>query len=157
MSNQRGAVALTDDEVQDLLAEEMKVQVATIGADGVPHLSTLFYEVIDGKIAFWTYGKSQKIVNIRRDDRVSVLVEGGTAYEELRGVSITGRARLVEDYDDIKTIGSTVVTRMAGGVDLGELGDQIVSKQATKRVGVVIEPDHVASWDHRKMQALPGQ
>lgn len=157
MSNQRGAVALTEDEVQDLLAEEMKVQVATIGADGVPHLSTLFYEVIDGKIAFWTYGKSQKIVNIRRDDRVSALVEGGTEYMELRGVSITGRARLVEDYDEIKAIGSLVATRMAGGVDLGEFGDQIVSKQATKRVGVIIEPDHVASWDHRKMQALPGQ
>ena len=157
MSNQRGAVALSEDEVKALLEEEIKVQVATIGADGVPHLSTLFYAVIDGRIAFWTYGKSQKIVNIRRDDRVSVLVEGGSAYEELRGVSITGRARLVEAYDDIVAIGSTVVTRMAGGVDLGELGDQIVAKQATKRVGVVIEPDHVASWDHRKMQARPGQ
>lgn len=157
MSNQRGAVALTEDEVRALLDEEIKVQVATIGADGVPHLSTLFYAVLDGKIAFWTYGKSQKVVNIRRDDRVSVLVEGGTAYEELRGVSITGRARLIETYDDIVAIGSAVVTRMAGGVDLGELGDQIVAKQATKRVGVVIEADHVASWDHRKMQALPGQ
>jgi nitroimidazol reductase NimA-like FMN-containing flavoprotein (pyridoxamine 5'-phosphate oxidase superfamily) len=157
MSNQRGAVALSDDEVQTLLGEEIKVQVATIGADGMPHLSTLFYVVIDGKIAFWTYGKSQKIVNLRRDSRVSVLVEGGIDYHELRGVSITGRARLVEDYDEIFALGSKVVTRMAGGVDLGELGDQIVSKQATKRVGVVIEPDHVASWDHRKMQALPGQ
>lgn len=157
MSNQRGAVALTDSEVQDLLAEEMKVQVATIGTDGVPHLTTLFYSVIDGKISFWTYGKSQKIANIRRDPRVSALVEAGAEYSELRGVSITGRARLVEDYDEIKAIGAEVVTRMAGGADLGELGDQIVSKQATKRVGVVIEPDHVASWDHRKMQALPGQ
>lgn len=157
MSSQRGAVALTDDEVQALLGEEIKVQLATIGADGVPHLSTLFYVVIDGKIAFWTYGKSQKIVNIRRDARVSALVEGGTDYFELRGVSITGRARLVEDYDEIFALGSQVATRMAGGVDLGELGDQIVSKQATKRVGVVIEPDHVASWDHRKMQAPPGQ
>lgn len=157
MSGQRAAVALTEDEVQELLGEELKVQVATIGADGVPHLSTLFYVVIDGRISFWTYGKSQKIVNIRRDDRVSVLVEGGTDYAELRGVSITGRARLVEDHHEILVIGSQVVTRMAGGVDLGELGEAIVSKQATKRVGVVIEPDHVASWDHRKMQALPGQ
>ena len=157
MSNQRGAVTLSDSEVQDLLGEEMKVQVATIGADGVPHLTTLFYVVVDGKIAFWTYGKSQKIANIRRDARVSALVEGGTDYAELRGVSITGRARLVEDYDEIKVIGSQVVTRMAGGVDLGDLGDQIVAKQAGKRVGVIIDPDHVASWDHRKMQALPGQ
>lgn len=157
MSNQRGETTLTKAEVQDLLAEEMKVQVATIGTDGAPHLTTLFYSVIDGKISFWTYGKSQKIANIRRDSRVCALVEGGLEYSQLRGVSITGRARLVEDYEEIRAIGLTVVTRMAGGVDLGDLGDQIVSKQATKRVGVVIEPERVASWDHRKMQALPGQ
>ena len=157
MSNERSTVALTEDEVTSLLKEEMKVQVATIGADGVPHLTTLFYAVIDGKVSFWTYGKSQKIANIRRDDRVSALVEAGTDYAELRGVSITGRARLVEDYDAIKKIGTVVVNRMAGGADLGELGEQIVSKQATKRIGVIIEPDKVASWDHRKMQALPGQ
>ena len=46
---------------------------------------------------------------------------------------------------------------MAGDADLGELGEQIVEQQAHKRVGIVVEPDKVASWDHRKMAALPGQ
>lgn len=152
MAAGRAAVRLSEEETRALLEENMKVQIATIGPDGAPHLSTLFY-VLDeqGRIAFWTYGRSQKIVNLRRDARISALVEDGTDYFELRGVSITGTARLIEDYDEILALGSRVAQRMAGDMDLGEFGDELVAKQAHKRVGVVVEPDKVASWDHRKM------
>ena len=157
MKSGRAAVRMTDAEIAEFLESSDKVQVATIGPDGAPHLTTLFYVLDEGKIVFWTYGSSQKVRNLRRDPRVTCLVEDGVDYFELRGVSITGRARLVEDYDEIKGIGSRVMTRMAGGADLGELGEELVSKQAHKRVGIVIEPDKVASWDHRKLGALPGQ
>ncbi|MFI5625300.1 pyridoxamine 5'-phosphate oxidase family protein [Nocardioides sp. NPDC051685] len=165
MAGSRQSVQLTDTEIEDFLDSQMKVQVATVGADGAPHLTTLFYVLVDGKIVFWTYGSSQKVRNLRRDPRVTCLVEDGQDYFELRGVSITGKARLVEDYDEIKAIGLRVMARMAGGADpstssghrLGELGEDLVSKQAHKRVGIVIEPDKVASWDHRKLGALPGQ
>lgn len=156
MSAGRAAVAMTDEELTGFLADAMKVQVATIGADGAPHLTTLFYAIDDGRLAFWTYGRSQKIRNLRRDPRVSCLVEDGEEYFELRGASITGRARLVEDHDEIRRIGAKVATRMAGGADLGELGDDLITAQARKRVAVIVEPDKVASWDHRKMTGLPG-
>ena len=150
----RDAVRLTDEEVQALLAENLKVQVASIGPDGVPHLSTLFYIVRDGRIAFWTYGKSQKIVNLRRDPRVSALVEDGVDYFELRGVSITGRAEIVRDHDEIYSLGSEVATRMVAAESfeaLGDLGRETVEKQVRKRVGVIVHPEKVATWDHRKM------
>lgn len=150
-------MALTAAEVDDFLAGQMKVQVATIGPSGAPHLSTLFYVMEQGRIGFWTYASSQKIANLRRDPRVSALVEDGEEYSELRGVSIRGTATLVEEYDEIRALGTRVMDRMSGGVDLGELGEEIVNGQARKRVGVLITPDHVASWDHRKMSALPGQ
>ncbi|MDT4858309.1 PPOX class probable F420-dependent enzyme [compost metagenome] len=154
MSTGRDKVKLSDEEVQGLLEENLKVQVAANGKDGFPHLTTLFYYVQDGKIAFWTYGRSQKIINLERDPRVTALVEDGTDYFELRGVSIEGRAEIVRDHDRILEIGKTVSVRMFG-VDsfeaLGEIGAQTVEKQATKRVGVIIHPDRVASWDHRKM------
>ncbi|MER6974869.1 pyridoxamine 5'-phosphate oxidase family protein [Nocardioides sp. NPDC000445] len=157
MAGSRQSVQLTDAEIEEFLGSQMKVQVATVGPDGAPHLTTLFYVLDEGKIVFWTYGSSQKVRNLRRDPRVTCLVEDGVDYFELRGVSITGKARLVEEYDEIKGIGLRVMTRMAGGADLGELGEDLVSKQAHKRVGIVIEPDKVASWDHRKLGALPGQ
>jgi PPOX class probable F420-dependent enzyme len=148
---------MTEAEIEEFLTANMKVQVATIGPDGIPHLTTLFYVVEDGRIAFWTYGASQKVVNLRRDPRISCLVEGGEDYFELRGVSIRGTARLIEEYDDILALGAKVARRMAGGVDLGDFGDEIVEKQARKRVGIVVEPQKVASWDHAKMRALPGE
>ncbi len=152
MSAGRAAVRLTEEETRALLEENMKVQIATIGPDGAPHLSTLFYVLDDaGRIAFWTYGRSQKIVNLRRDPRITALVEDGTDYFELRGVSIGGTATLIEDYDEVLALGSRVAKRMAGDLDLGDLGDEIVAKQARKRIGVVVVPDKVASWDHRKM------
>lgn len=157
MARGRDAVRLTDEELDDFLAAQMKVQVATVGPDGAPHLTTLFYVMDQGRVAFWTYAASQKIANLRRDPRISCLVEDGEDYFELRGVSIQGRATLVEDFDEIHALGSRVATRMAGGVDLGALGDEVVAKQARKRVGVIVEPEKVASWDHRKMSALPGQ
>lgn len=157
MAKGRSAIAMSEAEVEDFLAADMKVQVATVGPDGAPHLTTLFYVLDEGRIAFWTYGSSQKVKNLRRDPRITCLVEDGDDYFELRGVSVTGRALLVEDYDEIKALGSQITQRMAGDADLGGLGEQIVEQQARKRVGIIVEPDKVASWDHRKMSALPGQ
>ncbi len=154
MAGSRDAVRMDDDEVAAFLGTQVKVQVASLGPDGHPHLTTLFYVLDEGRIAFWTYGRSQKVRNLERDDRVSCLVEDGTEYAELRGVSIRGRAEIVRDRAEIERIGSAVVVAMTGVGsldDLGELGRAEVERQAAKRVAVVVRPDHVASWDHGKL------
>ena len=156
MASGRNAVQMSEQEIEHFLLDNMKVQIATIGPDGTPHLTTLFYVLEDGMLAFWTYGRSQKVVNLRRDPRITCLVEAGEDYFELRGVSIQGKARLVEDYEEIRALGARVARRMAGDVDLGDFGDEIVDKQARKRVGIVVEPVKVASWDHHKMAGPPG-
>jgi len=150
----RDAVKMTDDELTSFLDDNVKVQVASVGKDGAPHLTTLFYVVLDGEVAFWTYGRSQKIRNLERDPRVSCLVEDGTDYFELRGATINGAAELVRDPDRIYAIGSAVATRMVGASsfeELGDLGRTEVERQAKKRIAVIVHPDHVATWDHRKM------
>lgn len=150
----RDAVKMSDEEIRTFLDDNLKVQVASVGKDGAPHLTTLFYIVRDSKIAFWTYARSQKIRNLERDPRVSALVEDGTDYFELRGISINGTAELVRDADRIWEIGSSVAVRMVGANsmdDLGDIGREAVEKQATKRIAVVIHPDSMATWDHRKM------
>jgi PPOX class probable F420-dependent enzyme len=151
---------MSEAEVEEFLRGAMKVQVATVNPDGSPHLTTLFYVVRDGKLAFWTYGKSQKIRNLERDPRITCLVEDGVDYFELRGVSISGKATLIREYDELLELGTSVAMRMVNATDpeqLGEVGTSLVQHQALKRVGVVVEPDHVATWDHSKMTALPGE
>jgi PPOX class probable F420-dependent enzyme len=147
---------MSDEEVTAFLADQLKVQVASIGADGAPHLTTLFYVVHDGRIAFWTYASSQKVKNLDRDPRITCLVEAGTDYFELVGVSLQGTAEIVRDQERIRRIGTAVTRRMAQGADLGDLGRDIVENQVRKRVAVVVTPEKVASWDHHKMTTLPG-
>ncbi len=150
----RDAIRMDDAEVGAFLGSQLKVQVASLDREGGPHLSTLFYVMEGSRIAFWTYARSQKIRNLERDPRVSCLVEDGVAYAELRGVSIRGRAEIVREPASILRIGSAVVTAMTGAAsfeELGDLGRHEVERQARKRVVVLVEPEHVASWDHAKM------
>ena len=151
----RDAIRLDDAELADFLRANLKVQVATVGKDGTAHLTTLFYVVLDdGRIAFWTYGRSQKIRNLERDPRITCLVEDGTDYFELRGASIKGTAELVRDPEQIFDIGSSVATRMVGATsfeELGDLGALEVQRQVAKRVAVIVTPERISTWDHRKM------
>jgi len=157
MSAGRQSVHMDDAAIAEFLASKIKVQVGTLDSSGGPHLTTLYYVMHDDKITFWTYKTSQKIVNLRRDPRIACLVEDGDAYFDLRGVSVRGRARIVDDVDEIRALGTEIVTRLAGGADIGEEGRAIVDVQATKRVAVIVEPEKVASWDHGKLNAFPGQ
>lgn len=156
MARGRAAVRMDEAEVAAFLGDNMKVQVASLGADGHPHLTTLFYVVDGGRIGFWTYATSQKVANLRRDPRLSALVEAGEEYAELRGVSVRGRAVISDDLAEVSRLGGLVTDAIAGGVDLGELRDAIVADQAPKRVAIWVEPEHIASWDHRKQRGVPG-
>jgi PPOX class probable F420-dependent enzyme len=153
----REASRMTEAEAWDLVAEMRKLQVATVGPDGRPHLVTLFHVVLDGRLMFWTYAKSQKIRNLERDPRLTCLVEAGDEYAELRGVQVTGRARILRARADIAAVGRAVVHRMLG-LDPDTAPDPAVApeverevaRQAQKRVAVEVVPERVASWDHRK-------
>jgi PPOX class probable F420-dependent enzyme len=146
---QRDRVAMTAGEVAALLAASRKLQLATINPDGSPHLVTMFYVMLGGRIAFWTYRASQKARNLARDPRVTCLVETGEEYFDLRGVQVNGLARLVEDPEGVLEIGRGVAGGLAGMP--GDAVDDYVAHAARKRVGYVVEPVRTASWDHSKL------
>lgn len=136
-------------EVGDLLGTGRKVQVATVNPDGTPHLVTVFYALVGGKISFFTYRRSQKARNLARDPRITCLVEAGEDYGALRGAIVYGTARLVEEYLAVVEIGIRVVTRTMGLPDDEVAG--YVEHTARKRVAYIVEPDRIVSWDHRKL------
>ena len=140
---------MSDDEISAFLEAGRDLQVASINADGTPHLVTMWYAMQDGEVAFWTYGKSQKIINLRRDPRLTVLVATGEVYEQLKGVSIQGQAEIVDDPDDVLRYGEAVYERY-----WGPLNDTVlegVRAMGAKRVVIVVKPDKILSWDHSKL------
>nr|WP_221475774.1 pyridoxamine 5'-phosphate oxidase family protein [Sphaerisporangium rubeum] len=146
---------MSDDEVADHLRQCRKLQLGTVNPDGTPHLVTMFYGLIDGRIAFWTYGKAQKRRNIDRDPRVSCLVETGDDYFDLRGVLVYGTARLVDAPAGVLGAGLEITRRMARlpDDDPAEELRGYVEHTGRKRVAYLVEPTRVVSWDHRKLTA----
>jgi len=151
MANRRDQIKMTEDEVDDFLQGRRVMNIATLGPTGHPHLVAMWYGFVDGKPAFWTFGKAQKVVNLRRDARITCLVEDGESYNELRGVELVGTGRVTEDYDTILAIGTSVAERYNGPAAVSEAAKPFLEAQARKRVGVVIDVDKVVSWDHTKL------
>ncbi len=147
--NRRDLIRMSDEEIRAFLQEQRILQVATINHDGWPHLVAMWYVLINDQIVFWTYAKSQKAANLRRDARITCLVEAGERYEELRGVQIKGRASISNDRETVQRIGTTIWERYAGPLD--DSTRQMVIAQAPKRVLVFVEPVEIVSWDHRKL------
>ena len=148
---------MTEDETADFLQAAMTADLTTLGPDGWPHSVAMWFAPDDGFLRMWTYRKSQKIVNLRRDPRFSVLIEDGTRYDELRGILVRGTARILDDFEDVKAIGAALHHRYVTGdseYTIDALSMQEIERQAHKRVGLELPFDRVASWDHRKLGAL---
>jgi PPOX class probable F420-dependent enzyme len=147
--NQRAQIVLTDAEVQSLLASSRTMTMATIGPDGQPHLVAMWFALVDGAICFETKAKSQKAVNLRRDPRISCLVEDGMVYEELRGVAVEGRADVVDDPEFLWRVGVSVWERYYGPYTDDCRG--FVEGMLNKRVAVRVNAERIRSWDHSKL------
>jgi PPOX class probable F420-dependent enzyme len=148
--SRRNLIRMSDEEIRVFLEEQRILQVATIDHDGWPHLIAMWYVLINDQVAFWTYAKSQKIVNLRRDDRLTCLVEAGERYDELRGVQIKGRAIISDDRETVLRIGEVIVERYYGPLD-DNTRRMMAEVQGAKRVVVFVKPVEIASWDHRKL------
>ncbi|HUW00950.1 MAG TPA: pyridoxamine 5'-phosphate oxidase family protein [Acidimicrobiales bacterium] len=148
--SRRDVIKMTDAEVAAYLDGVHTLNTATLNHDGSIHLVAMWYAMLDGDCVFWTYNKSQKILNLQRDDRITGLVETGDAYEELRGVELVGRGEVVTEWDEIAQIGAAVVKRYFGPID-DEQMEPILLQTGAKRYGVRMKIDKVVSWDHSKL------
>jgi general stress protein 26 len=151
MPSRRDQIVMTEAEIEAYLTDQRILNVATNGPTGHPHLVAMWFALVDGKPAFWTFRRSQKVVNIRRDDKITGLVESGESYGELKGVEMTGRARLIEDRDEIFEIGRAVALKYTGPAALADDALPFIEAQVSKRLGVVIDVERWVSWDHAKL------
>lgn len=148
-TNQRGQIVMTAEEIADFVAHSRTGTMATVGPGGQPHLVAMWYGVVDGDIWVETKVKSQKVVNLKRNPRVSFLIEDGMTYDGLRGVAFEGVAEIHDDPDTIFAVGVSVWERYNGPYtdDLKPAVDAMMNK----RVAVRIRADRVRSWDHHKL------
>jgi PPOX class probable F420-dependent enzyme len=148
--NERSKIVMSDDEIVEFIDHSRTATMATLSADGRPHLVAMWYAIVDGDIWFETKAKSQKAVNLRRDPTITVMIEDGKTYGTLRGVSIDGRAEIVDDDSDLLLrVGISVWERYTGPYsdDMKPFVDQMMKN----RIAVRVVPSRTRSWDHRKL------
>jgi PPOX class probable F420-dependent enzyme len=147
--NQRGLITMTPEEREVFLHERRPMTMCTVNHDGSVHAVAMWYGFLGDAIAIETKAKSQKAVNLRRDPRLTCMVEDGDYYEELRGVELVGTAEIVEDPDEQWRLGVSLFERYYRPYteDLRPSVEAMLHKRIVARLSV----ERTVSWDHRKL------
>lgn len=150
--SRRDQIVLSETELAALVAKERVAIVSSLGPRGWPHSMPLWFVPREGEVWIWTYAKSQKVRNLERDPRATVLIETGHEYGELRGAMIETEAVLHRDLETVLGFAEELTLRYADGISSIE-GDAKagLEAQAPKRVAIQFKPRRTATWDHRKL------
>ena len=149
--NRRTQIALAPDEQRAYLDAGHTMILGTNGPKGHPQLTAMWYvNDPDGTIWMTTFAKSQKTKNLERDPRVTLLIESGRSYPELKGLMITARVELIRDIERVLDMLERVNVKYNGLEPSAELRNALRG-QASKRVLLKIVPLKTASWDHAKL------
>ena len=148
-TKQRDVIRMTDQEIDEFLLGRHTMSLATINHDSTVHLVAMWYGFLEGCVAIETKTKSQKVRNLRRDPRMTCMVEEGDRYEDLRGVELVGTAEIVEEPERMWEMGVNLFERYQGTYT--EEMRPFVEAMLHKRVVVKLLVDRVVSWDHRKL------
>jgi PPOX class probable F420-dependent enzyme len=151
--NQRAQIKMSDEEINAFLHGRHSMSMATMGPDGRIQLVAMWYGFIEGDIGFETKAKSQKVLNLRRDNRLTVMVEDGETYDQLRGVELAGWGEIIEDPEQLLALGVSVWERYYG--PFSDEQRPFVDAMLKKRVLIRLHTEKVVSWDHRKLGAAP--
>jgi PPOX class probable F420-dependent enzyme len=151
--SRRSQIAMRGEEVRSFLDQARTIILSSVGRDGVPHpMPMWFAREDDGAIVMTTFARSQKVRNLERDPRVSLLAEDGEGYAELRGVVLYGRAELLRELAPVLEVLERVTERTGGAGDASpEALRAALERTAAKRVAIRVRPERVVSWDHRKL------
>jgi PPOX class probable F420-dependent enzyme len=150
--SRRDLIQLSEEELGELLEGERVVIVSSLGPRGWPHSMPMWFVPRDGEIWIWTYAKSQKVRNLERDPRATLLVETGHEYGELRGAMIEAEAEVHSDPETVIGFAEDLTLRYAEGISSVD-GDAkaALEAQAPKRVAIQFRAVRTATWDHRKL------
>lgn len=142
-------IMMTDEETDAFLREQRTCRVATVSPDGRPHVGALWF-VWDGT-SLWLYSitRSRRWSDLRKDPRISVVVDSGEAYDELRGVELSGTAVFVgeaprtgEPCEELAEPERLFPVKNFGITEMPHDG---------RHAWIRLTPDSIVSWDFRKI------
>ncbi len=151
--NQRNQIRMTEAEIDTFLAGRRTASMCTVNPDGSIHAVAMWYGFLEGALAFETKSKSQKVRNLERNPNLTVMIEDGDYYEELRGITLVGKGEIVDDPDRMWELGVSVFERYNGAYT--EEMRPFVELMLRKRYVVKLAVERTVTWDHTKLGLPP--
>ena len=151
--NLRDQIRMSKEEISAFLNDQLSIQVGTVNKDGTPHLTTLWYTTDSDSIIFHTYTKSQKILNLTRDNRATILTESGDNYSNLKGIMIYSQASMIHGTSNQKKV-LEIIEKVSAKYNDGSVSKdylEAMENQAKKRSAVILNPIEYISWNHSKL------
>lgn len=155
MPSRRDLIRMTPEEVRAYLSAQRRVILVTNGPDGLPHPVPMNYGLDDeGRVLITSFRKSQKVKNLERDPRATLLVESGETYADLKSVMLYADVEILSDPEEIAAGMARIKAdeELAGSLS-AEMGEQVRASIA-KRVLLRFTPFRTVSWDHGKLGAF---
>jgi nitroimidazol reductase NimA-like FMN-containing flavoprotein (pyridoxamine 5'-phosphate oxidase superfamily) len=147
--NRQDQIQLTPQEQDAYLAEARTMTLCTIDKNGYPHAVAMAYMVKDGCIYMTSFKKAQKVVNARRNPKVTVMLESGDAYDQLKGLMIRGDCEVIDEPEEVWNVMREI--RRFHGEEPAAPENAILKERAKKRAVLKIIPVKTSSWDHTKL------
>ena len=134
-----------NNEIEAFLARPLLARLGSYNEDGTIHIAPVYYLYERGEFLFGTQDISRKVKNIRRDKKVTVLID--TTDPVLQGVMAYGNAVL--DYEDVLSIRVKIIERYyKSPADAKALAERLTN--AWKTVIIRLKPTKIVSFDYSK-------
>ncbi|TDJ27291.1 MAG: hypothetical protein E2O61_02020 [Gammaproteobacteria bacterium] len=152
------AIALSGDQVDELMLAQWNMRVATLGPRERINLTPMWFGWAGGAVYF--FGRGQKIVNLRRHPDCTVIVDRHEKFPELQGLMIQGVARILEDADAESKDPHLQAIRVQMGIKYNGGHGQppadsppafAATARGRNRRWVVLAAEHTISWDNNKL------
>jgi hypothetical protein len=144
-------IAMTPQELDEFLRTERTCRVATIGADG-PHATPLWFGWDGTDVWLYSITRSKRWADLQRDPRISVVVDSGNDYLELRGVEVMGTVEQVGEVprtgvpdERLSDLETHFAQKYMGSAEMFHDG---------RHAWLRVVPNKIASWDFRKLAQL---
>ncbi len=152
MPSRRELIAMSPEEVSTYLASQQRLIVVSNGPGGFPHPMPMNFGIDEaGRLVILTFAKSQKVRNIERDPRASLLVESGATYHEMKSVIIYALAEIIPQGPEFERCREAFGRKRQSVAAPGSSIQPQIDSTMNKRVAIRFTPERTISWDHAKL------
>jgi nitroimidazol reductase NimA-like FMN-containing flavoprotein (pyridoxamine 5'-phosphate oxidase superfamily) len=155
MPSRRDLIRMSDAEIQGYLGKQRQVILVTNGPHGLPHPVPMEFGLdADGSILVTSFRKGQKVLNLERDARATLLFDSGTQYQELKGVIAYCDAELIQDPETVGRVMRLIRPSDELAASMSPEMSAQVRASVAKRVAIRFKPFRFVTWDHGKLPGL---